>query len=78
MDYAVCWHFIVPIASFRNILPFFNRTFVCNVFEAATFIKHILTDRSHAVPDCYACDTAAISHRRRTDRRHAVPDCCAC
>ena len=55
MDYAVCWHFIVPIDSFSDIFPICNSACICDVFESAAITERPLTDRSHAVADCYAC-----------------------
>ena len=55
MDYAVCWHFIVPIDSFSDIFPICNITIIYNTCKTFTVSERPPTDRSHAVGDCHAC-----------------------
>ena len=74
MDYAVCWHCIVPIDYFRDIFPICNSACICDVFELAAIKERPLADRSYAVTDCYTRKSAAIKERRITDRSYAVGD----
>ncbi len=74
MDYAVCWHCIVPIDSFSDIFPICNSACICDVFELAAIIERIRADKINAVGDRNTRKSATTTERVITDRSHAVGD----